>query len=49
VKPNDVGFSRFVYRDMVDYPRRVSQHVLIGRATRYDNKLPNYFILCREP
>src|SRR5262249_14675027 len=29
VKPNDVGFSRFVYRDMVDYLRRVSRHVLI--------------------
>jgi len=49
VKPNDVGFSRFVYRDMVDYLRRVSQHVLIGRATRYGKELPNYFILCREP
>jgi len=49
VKPNDVGFSRFVYRNMVDYLRRVSQHVLIGRATRYGKELPNYFILCREP
>jgi hypothetical protein len=49
VKPNDVGFSRFVYRDMVDYLRRVAQHVLIGRATRHGRELPNYFILCREP
>jgi hypothetical protein len=49
VKPNDVGFSRFVYRDMVDYLRRVSRHVLIGRATKYGKELPNYFILCREP
>lgn len=49
VKPNDVGLSRFVYRDMVDYLRRVSQHVLIGRATKYGKELPNYFILCREP
>ena len=49
VKPNDVGFSRFVYRDMVDYLRRVSRHVLIGRATRYGKELPNYFLLCREP
>ena len=49
VKPNDVGFSRFVYRDMVDYLRRVSRHVLIGRATRHGKELPNYFILCREP
>ena len=49
VKPNDVGFSRFVYRDTVDYLRRVSRHVLIGRATKYGKDLPNYFILCREP
>jgi len=49
VKPNDVGFSRFVYRDMVDYLRRVSRHVLIGRATRHGKELPNYFVLCREP
>jgi len=49
VKPNDVGLSRFVYRDMVDYLRRVSRHVLIGRATRYGKELPNYFLLCREP
>jgi hypothetical protein len=49
VRPNDVGFSRFVYRDMVDYLRRVSRHVLIGRATRHGKELPNYFVLCREP
>jgi hypothetical protein len=49
VKPNDVGLSRFVYRDMVDFLRRVSRHVLIGRATRYGKQLPNFFLLCREP
>jgi len=49
VKPNDQGLSRFVYRDMVDYLRRVSAHVLIGRAHRDGKELPNYFILCREP
>ncbi len=48
VKPNDTGASYFVYRDMVDYLRRVSRHVLIGRATRYGKELPNYFVLCRE-
>ena len=47
-KPNDRGFSRFVYRDMVDYLRRVSTHVLIGRATRHGKDLPNFFALCRE-
>ena len=48
VKPNDQGASRFVYRDMVDYLRRVSRHVLIGRAHRDGKELPNYFLLCRE-
>jgi hypothetical protein len=33
---------------MVDYLRRVSQHVMIGRATRYGAELPNYFLLCRD-
>ncbi len=49
VKANDVGLSRFVYKDMVDYLRRVSTHVLIGHATKYGKSLPNYFLLCREP
>jgi hypothetical protein len=33
---------------MVDYLRRVSAHVLIGRAHRDGKALPNYFLLCRE-
>lgn len=48
VRSNSAGLSYFVYRDMVDYLRRVSEHVLIGRATRHGAELPNYFILCRE-
>jgi hypothetical protein len=48
IKSNGAGASYFVYRDMVDYLRRVSQHVLIGRATRHGIERPNYFILCRE-
>ncbi|MFN8543684.1 MAG: hypothetical protein U0807_05700 [Candidatus Binatia bacterium] len=49
VTPNDAGLSYFVYRDMVDYLRRVSAHVLIGRATKHGKDLENYFVLCREP
>jgi len=49
VKRNDQGLSRFVYANMVDYLRRVSAHVLIGRAYRGGQELPNYFMLCREP
>ena len=48
VKPNDRGFSRFVYRDMVDYMRRVSREVFIGSAHRDGKELGNYFVLCRE-
>ncbi len=47
VKPNHAGFSRFVYRDMVDRLRRVSSTVFIGRATRNGQELENYFLLCR--
>jgi hypothetical protein len=47
VKPNDRGLSRFVYKDMVDYLRRVSAHVFIGRAHRDGKELENYFVLCR--
>jgi hypothetical protein len=49
IKPNDRGASYFVYRGMVDHLRRVSQHVLIGSASRGGKELGNYFVLCREP
>jgi hypothetical protein len=48
VKTNDRGFSRFVYRDMVDYMRRVSRDVFIGSAHREGKETGNYFVLCRE-
>jgi hypothetical protein len=49
VRPNTHGLSWFVYRDMVDYLRRVSQHVFIGSAFRHGKDLGSYFVLCREP
>jgi hypothetical protein len=48
VRPNDGGLSRFVYRDMVDYLRRVSADVFIGSAHRHGRELGNYFVLCRD-
>ncbi len=48
VKPNDAGLSRFVYKDMVDYLRRVSHDVFIGSAHRHGKETGNYFVLCRE-
>jgi hypothetical protein len=48
IRDNDYRLSRFIYRGLVDYLRRVSEHLLIGRATRGGKALPNYFLLCRE-
>lgn len=48
IRPNDRGVSFFVYRNMIDYLRRVSRHVLIGSATRGGKELGSYFLLCRE-
>ncbi len=45
---NHRRLSRFIYDGLVDYLRPVSRHLLIGRATRGDKALPNYFLLCRE-
>ncbi len=48
IHDNSYRLSRFIYNGMVDYLRRVSEHLLIGRATRDGRELPNYFLLCRE-
>jgi hypothetical protein len=48
IRENGRGLSYFVYRDMVDYLRRVSEHVLIGSAFRHGKEQGNYFMLCRE-
>ncbi|MFQ5513344.1 MAG: hypothetical protein ACE5FG_02815 [Myxococcota bacterium] len=45
---NRYRLSRLIYNGMVDYLRRVSDHLLIGRATRGDRETDNYFLLCRE-
>lgn len=47
VKPNEAGIQRFVYAKMVDYLRKVSRHVTIGRAVRQGKETGNYFLLCR--
>ncbi len=48
IHDNTYRLSRFIYNGMVDYLRRVSTHLLIGRATRDGEAVPNYFLLCRE-
>jgi hypothetical protein len=49
VLPNDRGLSHLVYKNMVDYLRRVSQQVYIGTATKGGKEIGSYFLLCREP
>jgi hypothetical protein len=48
IHDNAYRLSRFIYNGTVDYLRRVSEHLLIGRATRDGKDMPNYFLLCRE-
>jgi hypothetical protein len=44
---NHERLSKFVYFNMVDTLRGVSQHVTIGRAARGGRTQNNWFILCR--
>ncbi len=48
VQPNEKGLGRFIYAGMVDYLRKVSDHVLIGRAYRGAKPMNAYFLLCRQ-
>jgi hypothetical protein len=47
VRTNEEGLQRFVFSTMVDYLRKVSSHVSIGRAYRANRETRNYFLLCR--
>jgi hypothetical protein len=48
IHDNGYRLSRFIYNGTIDYLRRVSPHLLIGRATRAGRDMPNWFLLCRE-
>ena len=49
IKPNEKGVQMFVYAGMVDYMRRVSGTVTIGRAFKDGQKdLGHTFLLCRH-
>ena len=45
--PNEKGIQMLVYAKMVDYLRKVSDHVTIGRAVKKGKETGNYFLLCR--
>lgn len=52
IKPNEAGLSRFVYKNLHDFCRRVSRDVIIGSATRVnkdgrEEDIDSYFVLAR--
>jgi len=48
ILPNSAKLSRFVYFHTRDYMRGVSKHVSIGKASKNDKPMNNWFVLCRE-
>ena len=46
-KSNTSGLSTLVYGHMIDIVRKVSDHVVIGRAIKKGKETPNYFGLVR--
>lgn len=48
IQPNGRLFSRFVYYNMQDFMRGVSQHVTIGRAARNGKNMDAWFVLARD-
>jgi len=50
IQPNDAGLnlSRFIYANMIDYLRWVSEDVVIGRAYKHGSvAMKAWFVLCR--
>ena len=47
IQSNKARLSRFVYADMIDALRAVSNHVTVGRAIRNGKVMDNWFVLCR--
>ncbi len=47
LQKNTFGLSFFVYGNMVDVMRHVSEHITVGRAYKYGDETGNYFLLCR--
>lgn len=48
VRPNWFGLQLFVYHQTRDFMRRVSQHVTVGRAFKWERPLSAWFLLVRE-
>ena len=48
IQPNSKKLGFLVYEGMVDYMRRLSQHVTVGRAEKGGKLIDAYFVLVRE-
>jgi len=48
VQPNEKGLQILVFAKMVDFMRKISNHVTVGRAYKHGRETPNYFLLCRR-
>lgn len=48
IVPNEARLGRFVYANMIDALRSVSEHVTVGRSIRNNQVMDNWFVLCRE-
>ena len=48
IKPNTSGLCYIVYGNMLDYLRKVSTYVTIGKAWKNGKETENYFMLLRE-
>ena len=46
---NAGGISRFVFKDLHDFNRKVSRDVIIGSAWRRDRPMNSYYIIARMP
>lgn len=46
-RKNELGLQCFIYAKMVDYMRKVSDGVTIGRAWKLGRRTSNYFVLAR--
>jgi len=48
MRRNEVGLQRFIYRHMIDFMRKVTDGVTIGRAWRSGLVTDNFFVLVRD-
>jgi hypothetical protein len=48
IRDNNSGIGSLVYGNMIDYMRKVSTHVSIGRATRKGKSMDAWFTLVRK-